>query len=208
MKTSCFTIVLRRFAAWRRTALVVASLAASLPAAAVTVPFEGSLFRSNPPAGPGGRCDPALTVINDPIAHTSTGTSTLGSFLNWASACLMPPLPTNTYDGLFHFDFGNGDTLDGTSYSSLSLSGTPGVFVITGFFTVTSGTGLFLGASGAFQELGTLDLRTPGVAVAVGNFQGTLNLAPIPEPASWLLTAAGLLALPAAVRRGRRLSRH
>jgi PEP-CTERM motif len=184
-------------------AALTATLAASLPAAAASVAFDGSLFRSNPPAGSGGRCAPAMTVINDPIAHTSTGTSTLGSFLNWSSACIVPPPPTTTYDGVFHFDFGGGHTLDGTTYSNVTLGTTPGLFVINGFFNVTEGTGKFLGASGAFEEIGTLDFRTPGVAVAAGDFRGTLNLAPVPEPAAWALMLGGLCAVGALTRQRR-----
>lgn len=190
-----------RTTAW--AAALAATLAVSLPAAAASVAFDGSLFRSNPPAGPGGRCAPAMTVINDPVAYTSTGTSTLGSFLNWSSACIVLPPPTSTYDGVFHFDFGGGHTLDGTTYSSVTPSGTPGLFAINGFFTVTEGTGKFLGASGAFEELGTLDFRTPGVAVAIGDFHGTLTLAPVPEPATWALTVGGLCAVGALTRRRR-----
>jgi hypothetical protein len=145
-----------------------------------------------------------MTVINDPVGYTSTGTSSLGSFLNWASACIVLPPPTTTYDGVFHFDFGSGDTLDGTNYSNLTLSGTRGLLVINGFFSVTEGTGKFLNASGAFEETGTLDFRTPGVAVAIGDFHGTLNLAPVPEPTTWALMLAGVAALGAMARRQRR----
>jgi hypothetical protein len=129
------------------------------------------------------------------------GTSNFGSFLNTASECLTPPLPTTTFDGVFLFDFQNGDALFGTRSSHVTLSGTPGLFNFDADSVVLGGTGRFSGAKGMFEEIGTLDARTPGTSVAIGDFQGTLTAAAIPEPASWAFMVAGIGAMGLVVRR-------
>jgi hypothetical protein len=186
-------------------ALALAALTSltGLTAAADIVSFVGTLTRSNPPSGPGGRCAPAFTIVNDPILYTSTGTSNLGSFLNTASACMVPPPPTVSYDGIWRFDYADGSSLYGTSGSILTASGIPEVLNIDGSFVVTGGTGRFLGATGEFRELGTLDRRDPSVAIALGSFEGTLDITPVPEPAGWALSLAGLALLAALKRRER-----
>ena len=180
---------------------MAAAVLVSLPAWAADVSFFGTLSRSNPPPGPGGRCAPALTIINDNVgSNSSTGLSNLGAFLNTASACLIPPLPTTTYDGVWLFDFAGGDSLYGTGSSEVGLTATPGVFSIHGYFAVTGGSGSMLNATGAFEEFGTLD-RRGAMALADGEFRGMLNLPAVPEPSNWALLLGGLVAVGAAARR-------
>lgn len=194
------------------TSAALACALALAPAAAQAraLSFTGSLDRSNPPSGFTGRCAPAAaTVINNNIApNFSTGTSNLGSFLNTASACINLPLTPpgrDTFDGEFTFDFGSGDTLFGTNFSYVRTTLTPRLLTIQGFFTVTGGTGRYSDASGSFEENGTLDFRTAGLALAKGNFTGTINT-PAPGMAALFgLGAAGLaLRLNRAPRRNRR----
>ena len=164
-----------------------------------TVVFDGSLYRSNPGPAPGLRCAPKLTITNNNVGgNVATGTSTLGNFLETATACIVPPLPTTTTDGLFSFDFGNG-SIYGTTSSLLTFSATPFVFNIAGHFDVTGGTGRYYGIIGSFDEIGTLD-RTGPLAVAVGTFTGTLSVA---EPLGGGLLLGGLLGMGLAVRRRR-----
>ena len=186
----------------KRTILLAAIALAAIAGTAAnarTFTFDGSLYRSNPGPTPGLRCAPKLTIVNNNVGtNIATGTSTIGDFLETATACIVPPLPTTTTDGLFSFDFGDG-TIYGTTSSLLTFSATPLVFNIAGHFDVTGGTGRYYGFAGSFDETGTLD-RTGPLAVAIGTFTGTLSVA---EPLGGGLLLGGLLGLGLAVRKKR-----
>jgi len=66
-------------------------------------------------------------------------------------------------------------------------------------FTVTGGTGLFEGATGAFTLTGTANFINSS---SQGTFTGTINT--IPEPATMLLLGTGLAGFWAAVRKRRK----
>ncbi|MCW5613387.1 MAG: PEPxxWA-CTERM sorting domain-containing protein [Rubrivivax sp.] len=186
----------------RRAAVVAATVAAiglgaaTSASASTTLPFNATVFLSGGGASPVGRCAPDLTVDNANMTDTH---SNFGPFVFNMSECLRPPLPTTTYDGQFLFEFTNG-TLAGTSYSVISTSAVPGVFNLDGEYTVTSGTGAFLGASGVLVSRGQLDRRQfPPDATATLTLVGSVTM--IPEPATWALLAGGLGLVAGAARR-------
>ncbi len=186
---------------YRTIAAFALALMASSAAEANIIAFTGTLHRVNPGPAPALRCAPKLTITNNNLGtNIATGTSSLGGFLETASACIQPPLPTTTTDGLFSFDFGGHNTIFGTGSSVLTFSATPLVFNIAGHFDVTGGTGRYLGVTGSFDEIGTLDRNIPTATVADGRFAGTLD---VPEPLGSGLLFSGLVVLGLASHRRR-----
>lgn len=189
----------RRAAASRVAAAAVAALglcAATSATASTTLPFNATVFLSGGGASPVGRCAPDLTVDNPGMTDTY---SNFGPFVFNMSECLRPPLPTTTFDGQFLFEFANG-TLSGTNYSVISATAVPGVFTLDGEYTVTGGTGDFLGATGVLVSRGQLDRRQfPPDATATLTLVGSVTM--IPEPASWALLAGGLGLVAGVARR-------
>ncbi len=106
--------------------------------------------------------------------------------------------------GEFEFALLTGDILTGT-YSGTLTPVSPGVFSIFQSHLVTGGTGIFAGATGAFDSMGTLSFLT-GKPTAFQTFEGTLNLA-VPEPGTWAMMLAGFGLMGAALRSGRRRER-
>lgn len=193
-------------------ALALAGIAATAaPAGAATIAITGTRANLNPLLPPGsGRCAPTYfnTVVIAPGNLSSTGSSNLGDFTSTQSHCLISAPPTAIVDGLFTYDFGLGDTLFGTYTGNVSASGTPGLFDTIENLIVTGGTGRFLDATGAISTAGQLrfvmqDGRMLGQYA--GTVNGTLDIAGVPEPASWAVMIAGFGAVGGAVRR-RRLS--
>ncbi|MDN3919135.1 PEP-CTERM sorting domain-containing protein [Roseateles violae] len=178
--------------------LAALALATSMPAAALTMPLDGTIYLAGGGAAPGGRCAPDLTIFNTNIGTTN---SNHGVFIFNSSECIKPPPPTTTYDGMFSFQFATG-SLEGTTFSVLTDSGTPGVFNLDGLFVVTGGTGSFAGATGELRKRGILDRREfPPNATALIGFVGTVSL--VPEPASYGLMLSGLGLLALGLRRRR-----
>jgi hypothetical protein len=106
-------------------------------------------------------------------------------------------------NGLFSFNFANGNTLFGT------ISGTtaPRVGdVATNFFTfsITGGTGLFNGATGTLSGPGTLTFITGGFNLT-NTFSGTITT--VPEPTTLLLLGTGLAGVVAKVRKKRKANK-
>jgi hypothetical protein len=168
-----------------------------LPAAATPVAFSGSITNFSGPPAPGGRCAPALTLSAGPAG--TSGHSSLGDFIFTLSQCIAAPPPTDYFNGLFDFDFANGNHLYGTNSGTLSATMNPNVFANTSFYVVTGGTGLFADASGAFSGTGTVT-RTPGApTVAALSFSGTLD--GVPEPLTLALFGTAVLGVFAAKRR-------
>lgn len=176
--------------------VAAAGLVSSLPAAAMVVDMDGTVFLSGGGASPVGRCAPALTVTNE---NVTTTLSNLGNFVFNMSECIVPPLPTSTYDGLFSFDFATGSVW-GTTYSDLTETGTPAVYNIDGLFVVTGGSGDYLGATGVLTKRGQLDRRHfPPDATALLTFAGSVVV--VPEPGTYALMLAGLAVIGFVVRR-------
>lgn len=76
----------------------------------------------------------------------------------------------------------------------------PPVMVMTPIaYTVTGGTGLFVGATGIGASTVYVNLTEPSYVES-----GVFQITPVPEPATWGLFGAGLLAAGAWARRQRR----
>lgn len=182
--------------------LMAAGLAAgqATAASAAIVAFSGARTNMDSPGPQSARCGARTTInIRNSANSTSTGTSNFGGFAATLSHCIQLPPPV-AYDlGEFSFDFASGDQLFGT-YSGTLTFNAPGVFNILQDHLVTGGTGLFLGATGAFTSMGTLSFVT-GVPTGQQTFDGTLNAPGIPEPASWAMMVAGFGLVGATLRR-------
>lgn len=194
-------------------ALTAALAASTAPAGAVTIAFSGTRANINPISPPGsGRCAPTYfnTVSIAPGSISSTGTSNLGSFASTQSHCIVTAPPTTVVDGLFTYDFGNGDTFFGTYTGNVSLSGTPGTFDTVENLILTGGTGRFAGATGTVTSGGQLYFAAnptgaPGVAgFFTGQVTGTLDIPGVPEPITWATMVTGFGLAGAALRRRRR----
>jgi hypothetical protein len=190
-----------------RSMVAGAALAAlfASQAAAGTVMFAGFYENSNPPAAIEGRCAPAArTVTFGPGIGIAAGGSNLGDFTPAGSHCIVPPLPTTYDQGLFTFDFGNGNSLGGTYSGQLSATMAPNIFDNVQNFIVTGGTGRFVGASGLLTGIGTVRFEPGQLPYSWQELSGTLNLPAIPEPATWGMMLLGFGAVGAASRRERR----
>lgn len=190
-------------------ALAALSLALPAPSVAATYLVTGTRTNITPPPSPGvGRCSPAFsrTISILPGNFVSTGMSNFGSFTASMSHCETVPQPTNVLDGLFTLDFDAGGSLFGTYTGNGTITpGTPGISIFHDW-TVTGGTGRFLGASGTLLHNGVL---TGGLYMGmpagtyVGSFEGRLSLPAIPEPATWALLITGFGLTGAMLRRRR-----
>lgn len=190
---------------------LTAALAAPLPAYGASISFSGTQSNGNLPASPSGRCAAlTVTIASGPSPLFSTGTSNLGDFTTDQSHCLDagPPIPvgapaTPYYDGLFTYSFASGDSFGGTYTGLLTNAGTMGLVDNVQHFVITGGTGIFAGATGSF--LGTGQIRFVGgpPVSTIAITEGIINLAAVPEPASWTMLLAGFAAMGMTLRRQR-----
>lgn len=184
---------------------VGAVLGSPIVVEAATLNLDGQYEVTNPVAAAVGRCAPGgRTVVFGPGNKYAAGSSNLGAFTPAGSHCIKPPLPAPYDSGIITLSFTVGDTLDATYSGALTASGTPGLFDNVQNFVVSGGTGRFLGASGAFTGLGTVDMLGNGYADAKETISGTLNLPAVPEPAAWALMLLGFGTIGAAARSRRR----
>jgi hypothetical protein len=190
------------------TGLALGVLAMGAPAGAASILFSGSRMNVDAPGAPAARCGARATtsVRHDPPTATSTGLSNFGAFTPTLSHCIQLPLamsgPTPFDLGEFVFDFETGDSLFGTYSGSLSPIA-PRLFSVAQTHIVTGGSGFFAGATGSFDSSGTLSFLT-GAPVVSQTFAGVLNVAAVPEPATWAMMIGGFALVGGAMRTRRR----
>lgn len=193
----------------KRLLLLAAAALSATPAAAKTVMFTGTRANFNKLFAPGTPpCAPTYfnTVkINNIAPNTSSGLSNLGAFTSTQQHCIVTAPPTSIANGVFTYDFAQGDQLFGTYTGNVSLSGTPGVFNAVENLVATGGTGRFAGASGMFSTMGQLTMAN-GFGTYAGTLNGTLDLPAVPEPTQWTLLITGFGMAGAALRRRRELA--
>ena len=164
--------------------------------------FSGTLYNTNPPASPSGRCAPtASTVSISPSLGASVGASNIGAFSATMSHCINPPLPTSYSNGIFSFDFGAGDLLTGTYDGVLSASGTAGVFDNLESYIVTGGTGRFANFAGSLTGTGTVTFAPGSLPASQQSITG--NIGAVPEPTTWAMMLIGFGAIGVSFRRRR-----
>ncbi len=170
---------------------------AGAPANAAVLTFSGSatataMVSADPTCAP-------LPFRGIVLPANTSGTSNFGSFKYGHVVCTQGA--TGPVNGSFDLFFGAssfGGTLSGTS---TARAGTPGLFDQVFAYTVTGGIGEFLGASGTFTNVGTVDTRGGPPSRLTLNFSGAINAPAIPEPGSWALMLAGFAVAGGAIRR-------
>ena len=169
-------------------ALAPAILWAS-PASAVDVSFSGSAT-ATASVGPNVACAPL------PLRGLAngTGTSSFGNFTYSHTACTTGA--TGPVTGTYIIDFGV-DQFSGLFSGTSSATATPGLFDLVFSYTVTGGTGRFLGGTGAFSQVGTADVRNAPPS------RLTLNFSAVPEPGTWAMMLLGFAGIGVAMRRRR-----
>jgi hypothetical protein len=193
-----------------------------LPAAAeaASVTISGSRQHVNIiAAGPSGRCPiiprsppyiRTVTIEPGPGLPSSSGTmDPFGPMVPTMSHCVESGPPTLFGDGIFTWEFANGDLLEGSYAGEVLGTADPNFFTTVTDYVLTGGTGRFLGASGSIFEEGSFrrgprqDGVPGGQTRFSGTFAGQLDLPAIPEPASWALMIMGFGAVGVRLRRRR-----
>lgn len=148
-------------------------------------------------------CSVGLELHQNQTDGYSIGTSNFGSFQTFGSACLNFPFPLTIHDGVFTFDFEDGDTLSGTWSGTSSRVITPAGRTLTTMdsYIITGGTGEFADAIGSFTDSGG-GTSTGVTAVQNFTFDGTVTAPGLtPEPDTLVLLSTGLLGVALELRR-------
>jgi hypothetical protein len=178
------------------SSMVVAGLIVGLPtvASAALLDFAGSV-NATAMVAPNAGCAP----LPFQGVATGTGSSNLGSFAYSHTVCTQGA--TGPVTGSFLANFGV-DQFQGTLNGSSVATATTGIFDQTFNFSITAGTGRFLGATGTFNSVGTVDARNRPSQINF-NFQGLVNASAVPEPATWAMMLIGFGAVGYSMRRSR-----
>nr|WP_314444622.1 PEPxxWA-CTERM sorting domain-containing protein [uncultured Sphingomonas sp.] len=167
-----------------------AAIFMSDPARAAEIAFSGGTSGSAV-VGADATCTPI------PFRGTisgAAGTSTFGDF-NYSHSVCTQGAAGGPIVGAFTIDFGV-DQFTGTLLGASQPSGTVNLSSLLINYSITGGTGRFLGATGAFTGLGTANTSTRPSIV-------TLTFSAVPEPGSWAMMLIGFGGVGLAMRRNR-----
>jgi hypothetical protein len=170
-----------------RAAMIAAAVFSASAANASIVDFSGSMTGA-------GIVTPSAACAPIPFHGSITaapGTSPLGSFTYSHDVCTQAGV--GPIVGTFVIDFGI-DQFSGTLNGAGTADPTPGLFDLLINYTITGGTGRFVGATGSFVGSGTADPRVRPSIVSL-SFQA------VPEPSTWALMLLGMGAIGVTIRR-------
>jgi hypothetical protein len=100
--------------------------------------------------------------------------------------------------GTYLIDF-QLDQFSGSFAGTSAATSTPGLFDLVFGYDILAGTGRFAGATGSFNQIGTVDVR--------GGPPSRLSLifSAVPEPGTWAMMLVGFAAIGSTLRRRRDL---
>ncbi|MGZ8975754.1 PEPxxWA-CTERM sorting domain-containing protein [Methylomagnum sp.] len=182
-------IAMKRCRCFRGMLLAVLMCGAGT-ARATEIVFDGSMVGTST-AVLAPSCAPLVRLST----LTGTGASSQGAFGYNHTVCLSGVGPIH---GTFLFDFLGGNTLLGSVNGAAAATATAGLFDINLAYNILGGTGQFLGATGGFNGLGTVDQRNPPTT------RVSIVFAAVPEPATWAMMLLGFGAMGVALSHRRR----
>lgn len=170
------------------------------PANAATMAFTGSAT-ATASVVPDASCAP-LPFRGTIAAGNSSGNSNLGAFTYAHKVCTQGA--TGPVSGMFEIVFADGAITGGLEGFSVARPGVPGLFDQTFNYIINGGSGIFGGATGAFTNVGTVDVRGGPPSRLSLNFHGIIQTAAVPEPSTWVVLLLGFGLIGGAMRTTRK----